>query len=300
MYRTFEELISKKLSGQYSRRAAAVAGSQDEHVLEAVFLAQEKGYIRPVLVGDEKKTQEIIRRLGYEDREYELIGCGPGENPSERATRLVHEKRADFIIKGKIETKDLLRPILNKETGLNSRGFIFHFGCMQLEGYDRLLMISDCAVIPYPTLEDKRRIIEVGVESLKRLGYDKPVVGVLCAVETVSPKMPETLDAQALREMSERGELDAAVLGPVSFDLATSREAAAIKEYREAHAGEVDFLVVPNLVTGNVMSKIWNADPRNILAGCLLGADIPIVLTSRSASAKEKLHSILLCALLSL
>jgi phosphotransacetylase len=194
----------------------------------------------------------------------------------------------------------LLKPILIKESGLNAGGFITHFGLMELRGYHKLLAMSDSAVIPYPSFEDKVQILRNCTASLSMLGYDKPVVGALCAVETVNPKMPETLDAQRLQELSVEGVFGAGtVVGPISFDLATRKESAAIKGFSSPYAGEVDMLLVPNMVTGNVMSKIWNGEDRNILAGCLIGADVPIALTSRSASMNEKLHSILLCTLLS-
>ena len=300
MYKNYEELIHACLEQNVSPKTAIVAGANDEHVLEAVFLAQEKGYARPVLVGEQEKVEEMIRRMDYTDRMYEIIHCDPGINPSEVAVRLIHEGKGDFIIKGKLETRDLLKPILNKQTGLNKKGFITHFGLMQIKGYHKLLALSDCAVIPYPSLEDKRKIVNIGMETLRKLGYEEPVVGALCAVETVSEKMPETVEARHLQQMAEDGEFgNGVVIGPISYDLATRKESAVMKGYNSPYAGDVDMLLVPQMVTGNVMSKIWNADSLNILAGCLVGADIPIVLTSRSASMNEKLYSILLCAILS-
>ena len=300
MYKSFDELVKKLVSSKKSPKRAIVAGASDEHVLEAVFLAQEKGFVKPVLVGDEIEIINKLKEMSYLDREYEIVNCSKDTNPSEIAVKLVHMGEGDFIIKGKIETKDLLKPILNKETGLNKKGFITHFGLMQLKNYHKLLAMSDCAVIPYPTLEEKKKIIKSCTEALIKLGYSKPVVGALCAVETVSEKMPETVDALKLKEMAMQGLLGNCVVeGPISFDLATSKESAAIKGYSSLYAGEVDMFLVPQMVTGNVMSKIWNADQDNIMAGCLLGADIPIVLTSRSASMSEKLYSILLCTMLS-
>ncbi|WP_162991038.1 phosphate acyltransferase [Biomaibacter acetigenes] len=300
MYKDFESLIKARLDRNASLKRAVVAGANDEHAVEAVFLAQEKGLVIPVLVGDKKEVKDIIQKMNYLDRTYEIIHCEADDNPSEIAVKLIHEGKGDFIIKGKIETRNLLKPVLNKETGLNRKGFITHFGLMQLKGYHKLLAISDCAIIPYPTLEEKKKIVKAGMEALRKLGYEKPVVGILCAVETVSEKMPETLDAQKLQQMAMDGEFgNGVVIGPISFDLATRKESAIIKGYDSPYAGDVDMLVVPQMVTGNVMSKIWNADPENIMAGCLIGADVPIVLTSRSASMNEKLYSILLCNMLS-
>ncbi len=300
MYQNFETLKNALLDGNTTRKRIIVAGAVDEHALEAAFLAQEKGYVTPVLVGDEREVARLVERLGFGNAACEIVHCDAAVNPSSVAVRLVHEGRGDFILKGKMETKDLLKPILNKESGLNDKGFITHFGLMQLKGYHKLLAMSDSAVIPYPSLQEKAMIVKICTEMLRRLNYEKPVVGALCAAETVNQKMPETVDAESLQAMADKGEFgSAAVVGPISFDLATRKDAAVIKDYDSPYAGEVDMLLVPNLVTGNVMSKIWNSEEENILAGCLVGANVPIALTSRSASMNEKLHSILLCSLLS-
>lgn len=300
MYKNYNELIEKRLNTKESPKRAVVAGANDEHALDAVFLAQERGFAFPVLVGEEKAIRDIIKKIGYGNKPYEIVNCGEDENPSEIAVKLIREGRGDFIIKGKMETKDLLKAVLNKEKGLNKKGFITHFGLMQIDGYHKLLAMSDSAVIPYPGLEEKKKIVEICMEALRKLGYEKPVVGALCAVETVNEKMIETVEAKELQRLSEENYFGAGVvIGPISYDLATQKESARIKGYESPFAGDVDMLLVPQMVTGNVMSKIWNCNPKNILAGCLLGADVPIVLTSRSASMSEKLHSILLCNMLS-
>ncbi|MEA5119191.1 MAG: phosphate acyltransferase [Propionicimonas sp.] len=298
MYATFAELQAAiPLAGRPQR--CAVAGAADAHALEAVMLAAREGYLTPVLIGPKAGIEAVLGQLEVVEP-YLLHDCPEGDNPAEAAVRLVRDGEADFILKGNLQTSDLLRPVLNKQTGLNDRGFVTHFGLMQLHGYHKLLAMSDSAVIPHPTLADKARIVEVCTEALRSLGIARPVVAALCAAETVNPKIPETIDAAELAAMSERGQLgDTVVVGPVSFDLATSREAAAIKGYDSPYAGDVDMVLVPEMVTGNVMSKIWNADDRNTLAGCLLGARVPVALTSRSASMKEKLTSLLLCSLLS-
>ncbi len=297
-YAGFDELRAARPLTERPQRCV-VAGADDTHALEAVMLAAREGYLTPVLVGPKAGVEAVLASLEVVEP-YVLHDCPEGANPGEVAVRLVRDGEADFILKGRMQTADLLRPILNKETGLNDRGFITHFGLMQLHGYPKLLAMSDSAVIPHPSLADKARIVEVCTEALRSLGIDRPIVAALCAAETVSPKIPETVDAAELAAMSERGEFgDAVVVGPISFDLATSPEAARTKGYANPHAGDVDLLLVPQMVTGNVMSKIWNVDPRNTLAGCLVGARVPVGLTSRSASMEEKLASLLLCSLLS-
>jgi len=298
-YTSYAELIAHASSRGFTARCA-VPGAADEHTLEAVVLAQELGYVTPVLIGDELEIRTVLATLGLQDAPCRIVACPAERNPAEVAVELVRQGEADFILKGAMQTRDLLRPILDKETGLNDTGFITHFGLMQIAGFDKLIAMSDAAVVPYPTLEDKRKIVAVCTQTLRRLGIDRPVVGALCSVEVVNPKMIETVDARALQEMSERGEFgDAIVVGPISYDLATSKASAAIKGFDSVHAGDVDMLLVPQMVTGNVMSKIWNVDPANILAGCLVGARVPVALTSRSAEMNEKLHSLLLCSMLS-
>jgi len=169
MYKDFESLKAAVLDSTVPKKRIIVAGAVDEHALEAAFLAQEKGYVTPVLVGNENDTANLVQRLGFSDAPYEIVHCDADTNPSSVAVQLVHEGRGDFILKGKMETKDLLKPILNKETGLNDNGFVTHFGLMQIKGYHKLLAMSDSAVIPHPTLEEKAKIVNIGMEMLRRL-----------------------------------------------------------------------------------------------------------------------------------
>jgi len=293
MLKDFDAL--KQIVAVRGPKRCAVASAGDEHTLEAVFAAASLGYVTPVLIGATACQADHFAS----GQPYRLANCPEGQNPSAIAVGLVRGGEADFILKGHMATADLLRPIINKQTGLNDNGFITHFGLMQLYGHPKLRAMSDAAVIPHPSLDDKARIVAICADTLRALGVKCPVVAALCATETVSEKMPETLDAKALATMGVRGDFgNAVVLGPISYDLATSPESAVIKGYDSPFAGQADLLLVPQMVTGNVMSKIWNADERNILAGCLVGARVPVGLTSRSASMAEKLTSLLLCSAL--
>lgn len=297
-YADYAELAARARSLGLTARCA-VAGAASAHTLEAVYQAADQGFVAPVLIGPRARVLAMLAELGLPPERAELVDCPDGQNPAQIAVELVREGVADFILKGAIETRDLLRPILDKATGLNDEGFVTHLGLMQITGYHRLLAMSDAAVVPYPTLADKAKIVRVCTAALRRLGIDRPVVAALASVEVVNPKLVETVEARALQEQAERGELgDTVVIGPISYDLATSTEAAVIKGYDNPYAGDVDMLLVPQMVTGNVMSKIWNAEPANILGGCLVGARVPVALTSRSAGTPEKLHSLLLCSLL--
>lgn len=298
MLKSFDTLMESVIGDRKVARCV-LAGATDRHALEAIFDAEERGFIYPVLVGVEADVKKALQEMDLTSRRYDLVDCPKDFNPSQKAVELIRAGRGDFILKGKLETRDLLKPILDKEKGLNSSGFVTHFGLMQLKSYHKLLAMSDSAVIPYPSLEDKINIVKAAAKTFKKLGVEKPVVGALCAVEVVNPKMKETLDAAELKKLSIDGKLDGAIVeGPISFDLATQKESALIKGYNSEYAGDVDMLLVPQMVSGNIMSKIWNVDEENTLAGCLVGADIPIALTSRSASSREKLYSLLLCTAL--
>lgn len=299
MIKTFDVIKEKVLNNNKMSRCL-VAGAADDHAIEAVFEAANEKFLKPILIGDEKGIIDILKDKNLINKDYDIIHCPEDINPAEIAVKAVHDGIGDFILKGKIETRDLLKPIVNKEKGLNSNGFITHFGLMQIASYHKLLAMSDSAVIPYPTLEEKAKILNICLKTLRKLGLDEPIAGILCAVENVNPQMIETVHAQALAKMAKEGKFgNCHVLGPISYDLATSKESVKIKNYSEYGGGNVDMLLVPQMVTGNVMSKIWNIDERNILAGCLVGADVPIALTSRAASSKEKLYSLMLCSALS-
>ena len=289
MYATFAELrAANPLVG--APRRCAVAGADDGHALEAVMLAAREGYLFPVLIGPRRRSRPSWSASTW----WSPTSCTTAPRaPTLRRWRYdwSARARADFILKGGMQTPDLLRPILNKETGLNEQGFITHFGLMQLAGYHKLLAMSDSAVIPYPTLAEKARIVAVCTDALRQLGIDRPVVAALCAAETVSPKIPETVEAAELAAMSERGELRrlqwSSARSPTTWPPA--RKPQRSRATTHPYAGDVDMLLVPQMVTGNVMSKIWNADERNVLAGCLVGARVPVGLTSRSAPMEEKL-----------
>lgn len=281
------------------RRRCAVPGAADQHTLEAVLAAQREGWVEPVLIAERDAVTALPAAREITGNGAQIVDCPAGRNPAQIAVSLIRDGQADFIMKGALQTRDLLRPILDKAGGLNDDGFITHLGLMQLARYHKLLAMSDSAVIPHPTLEAKAKIVGVCTSALRALGIERPTVAALCAVETVSKEMPETLDAARLQELSEAGEFgDVRVIGPISYDLATSRESARIKGYDAPGAGDVDMLLVPEMVTGNIMSKIWNAESGNILAGCLIGTRVPVALTSRSAGMDEKLHSLLLCVML--
>ena len=297
--KNFEEMIERVKKSIHKRTVALVA-AEDINSLKALLEIEKEGIARPVLVGNEQKIRDILKELGA-TCDYEIYDEPDSNKAACKAVELVRDGKADFLMKGKIQTADILRAVVNKEKGLGQGKLMSHFVIMEIPTYHKLLAITDGGMVMYPNLEQKKEIIINAVEALSNIGYKNPKVGVLAAVEKVNPKMPETVDAHELKEMNIKGEIKNCIIeGPISYDLSMNKESARIKGYESQVAGDVDLLVVPDIAAGNIMSKslIYSANAR--MAGMVIGAKVPIVLTSRGASAEEKFLSLALAALFTL
>ncbi len=214
-----------------------------------------------------------------------------------KAVSLVVEGKADFLMKGKLDTSVLLKAVVNKECGLGQGRTMSHFTMFQVPGYHKLLVPVDGGMVTYPTLEQKRDIICNTVDTLRSMGYDMPKVGVVTCVEKVNPKMPETVEADLLKQMNENGEISGCIVeGPISYDCAVSREIADFKGFQSPCAGDCDVLVAPNIHAGNIMGKMLAVTCGAKMAGFIVGAKCPIVMTSRGSSPEEKYLSIVISA----
>lgn len=294
-YKNFEELIHSVSAN--GKRRVAVAAAHDEHALDAVLLAAKEGLVDYMLVGDAAKIRAIGKELGYLIDSAAIINTADDISAAKTAVTLIREKKADFLMKGKLETAVLMRAVLDKETGIRTESGMSHIALHQLPAYHKLLAVTDGGMIPYPTLDQKIQIIKNAVELFRSLGYEQPKVAVLAASETVNERMPETADAKALKDMAKNGAFGSCIVeGPLSFDLAISRESAEIKGVISPVNNDVDILVVPNIASGNILGKSLVYMGGAKMAGCIVGAKVPIVLTSRGASTEEKHLSILLSA----
>ncbi len=296
IYKSFEELINK-IKGGEKKKIVAVVAAQDHHALEAVFEAKREGIAEPILIGDKSKILSIIEELKEVLPEDRILDAKDDSASARMAVELVLQGKADFIMKGKIQTADLLREVVKKEGGLRTGRVMSMLVIHELPNYHKLLAMSDGGMMMYPSLEEKQQIIENAVERMITMGFDKPKVAVLAAVENVNPKMPETLDAKELKERNRKGIIkDCYIEGPISYDVAMSKEAADIKGYESSLSGDPDLLIVPNITAGNILGKalIYTAGAK--IAGTIIGARVPIVLTSRGSSAEEKYLSIVISA----
>ncbi len=294
--KNFEELISK-VKGYPQAKRMVVAAAGEEHTLEAALHARKEGIVTPVLVGDKAKIVEILAKLGESVPEEDIYDVPDVVEAAEKSVALIREGKGDFLMKGYLDTSVLLKAVVNKENGLGKGGVMSHFTMFEVPGAEKILVAVDGGMVTYPTLEQKKAIIENTVGVLHAFGYENPKVGVLACVEKINPKMPETVEADALKQMNLNGELTGCVVeGPISYDCAMSKEVAELKGFKSEVAGDADVLVAPNIHAGNIMGKMLTITVGARMAGFIVGAKCPIVLTSRGSSADEKYMSIVVSA----
>lgn len=297
MSKSFDDLLSQVASCSLKKVAVAVA--QDEPVLEAVKIAKERNIADAILVGDKAKIEEIAAGMNMDLSGFEIVDEPDVPTAALKAVELVHNKQADILLKGLLDSRTFLKSVLNKEVGLRSGQLMSHVCVFEIEGIDRLLFFTDVAFNTYPTLEEKVHIINNTVEIAKACGIETPKVAPICAVEVVNPKMPPTVDADALTKMNEAGEIkDCIVYGPLSMDLAIDEEAAKHKGVTNPVAGNADILLFPNIDAGNITYKILVRTAKVKNGNLLIGTTAPVILTSRSDDAETKINSIALAAVI--
>jgi phosphotransacetylase len=248
--------------------------------------------IVPILVGPAARIAETARAAGIDLSGLEIVDARDAHAAAEKAVALVREGRAEVLMKGSLHTDELLSAVVSRDKGLRTGRRISHAFLMDVPTYHKPLIVTDAAINIAPTLEDKVDICQNAIDLAVSLGVKQPKVAILAAVETVNSKMPATLDAAALCKMAERGQITGGLLdGPLAFDNAISKEAAQTKGITSAVAGDPDILLAPDLEAGNILAKqlsfLANADS----AGLVLGARVPIILTSRADSVRSRIAS---------
>ncbi|MCU7501405.1 MAG: bifunctional enoyl-CoA hydratase/phosphate acetyltransferase, partial [Ignavibacteria bacterium] len=279
------------------RKKLALAAAQDQHALGAVLKAWKENIIEPVLVGDKHAIKSICESNNFDVNGATIVHEPDPDKAVELAVRMVSSKKADVLMKGKIGTSTLLKAVLNKEWGLRTGNLLSHFALFEVETYHKVIAVTDVAMNIAPNLQEKIAILNNSVACLNRLGYEMPKVAVLGAVEMVNENMEATLDAALLSKMNQRDQIRNCIIdGPLAFDNAVSLESARHKGIRSEVAGDTDLLLMPDIEVGNVLYKSLVFFAKADVASIILGAAVPIVLTSRSDSEKAKFDSILLAA----
>lgn len=279
-------------------KTVAVVEAQAEHVLEGVIRSRKDGIIIPRLIGNRERIVEILEKMGEVPEEYEILDSPDIASSAYEGVQMVKRGEADFIMKGKLNTADLLRAVLNKQTGLPHGKVITHMSIVELPAYHKVLVLNDCAIIPHPTLEQKIEQIKIVTSTLHKLGYgDDLKIGIVCAAETPNLKIPESADAVELKKMNERGEITGCMIeGPISIDLALSADAVREKGYNSPMAADVDVLLFPSLASGSVFVKTITLFAGATVVGMTVGASCPLSISSRAASSDFKYYSLALAA----
>ncbi len=302
VYKSFNEIIERKLKGNTKISRIAVAAAQDEHTLLAVKQAADEGLVEPVLVGDKAEISNIISKIGLSVKDEDIYDVPDLKESAEKAVALVNEGKADFLMKGHVDSSTYLKAVVNKEHGLGKGGLMSHFAIFEApSAYHKLIAPVDGGMVTYPTLEQKKQIIQNTVDAMIALGYDCPKVGCLACKEVVDPKMPETIEGDELKQMNKRGEITNCIVeGPIQFDCATDAEIAKDKGYESPVAGDCDVLLAVNIHQGNSLGKMLAGFCHAKMGGFIVGAKCPVIMTSRSSTAEEKYLSICLAAAASL
>ena len=286
----YERLIAK--AKQVPPAQTIVVHPCDESSLRGPVEAADIGIIKPTLVGPAGKINKVADQFGIKIRSFQIIDVAHSDAAAERAVELVHEGKGELLMKGSLHTDELMRAVTNSKTGLRTARRISHVFIMDVPTYPETLFVTDAAINIAPDLDAKRDIIQNAVDLFTQVGLGTPRVAILSAVETVTSKIPSTIDAAALCKMADRGQITNAILdGPLAFDNAISPEAAKIKGIQSPVAGKAQILVVPDLEAGNMLAKNLIFLSKADSAGLVLGARVPVVLTSRADSVRSRMAS---------
>lgn len=277
----------------------AVVHPVDRLALQGAIAAAREGLIVPVLVGPEAKIRAAAQAAALELAGYEIVSTEHSHAAAETAVALARTGQVEALMKGSLHSDELLHAVLDRERGLRTARRLSHVFALDVRRYPRPLFLTDAVINVEPTLEQKRDIVQNAIELAHALGIGTPKVAILSAIETISPKLRSTLDAAALCKMAERGQISGGVLeGPLAFDLAISEAAARTKGIASAVAGNADILVVPDLEAGNMLVKQLEYLAGAQVAGIVLGARVPIMLTSRADNALARQASAAIALLL--
>lgn len=292
----YERLIAR--AKQVPPATTVVVHPCDETSLRAVAEAAEAGIIIPTLVGPKASIAALARQHGIDISRFELIDAVDADEAAAQGVKLIHEAKGELLMKGSLHTDELMRAVTASATGLRTARRISHVFVMDVPTYPEPLLITDAAINIFPDLDAKRDIIQNAIDLFTQAGLGTPRVAIVSAVETVTSKIPSTIDAAALCKMAERGQITGGVLdGPLAFDNAIDPDAANIKGIHSPVAGRAQILVVPNLEAGNMLAKNLSFLAQADAAGIVLGARVPIILTSRADSVRTRMASCAVAAL---
>jgi len=296
--KTLNEILEKVKSLPNKRLIAA--NGVDDHTIEAVHQAIKYGLIDATLVGDANKIAETCKKLNINITDFKIVDIKDEVKAANEAVKMINNGEGDILMKGLISTENYMRAILNKDYGLvPPKGLLTHITVIENPNYHKLITVSDVAILPLPDLDQKIKMTGLLIATAKRLEIETPKVAIISAAENVTPAMQSTIDAAIISKMAERGQIKGGLIeGPLSIDLALDEESVKIKGMKSPVAGDADCLLFPNIEAGNTFYKTNTKLAKAELAAYVAGAKVPCVLSSRGDSAKTKLYSIALAALM--
>jgi phosphate butyryltransferase len=290
----------EKLAKEKATPKMSVAYGQDEDTILAVERAIKENIIDAIMVGDQEIIIQKCKDLGISPGIFTIVDEPSEKKSGDVAVKLIMENKANVLMKGLISTPYFLKAILNKEFDLIPKGALLsHTTLIEVSTYDKLFIVSDVAMIPDPTLEQKIRMVDYNIKIANKLGIENPKVALIAANEKISDKMPSTMEAAIIAKMAERGQIKGAIVdGPLAIDVAISKKACEIKGLKSPVEGYADILIFPNIEAGNVFFKTCTLLANAVLAAVVTGAPFPAVLTSRADNEDSKYYSIVLAAAL--
>lgn len=297
MITKLDEIVER--ARRYGPKRVAVAAAANALVLRSIKQAEELGLITPLLVGHRDEILAEAEAVGYQVSDDKIVHVAMKNETAPKAVELVRTGKADILMKGYLHTHVLLHAVLDSNAGLRTDRLLSHVFLMQVPTYHKLLAVTDAAINIAPDLLQKAAIVQNAVDLMRSLGIDLPKVAALSSVETINPRIPSTIDAACLHKMAERGQINHAIVdGPFAFDNAISRQAALEKGIDSPVSGDADILLAPDLDAGNILSKNLEYLASAQMAGIVMGARVPIVLTSRSDPPGARTYSLALAVLL--
>lgn len=281
------------------KKKLVAAYANDAHTIEAVNEAVDMGIVDAILTGDEATIKGVCKELNIDPSKFEIVQEADEAKAATLAVKLINEGRGNILMKGLVSTDKYMRALLNKESGLMSPNAILtHIAVIENPNYHKLLIASDCAIIPQPDLKQKGVIVNFMIKTAQKIGIEKPKVALIAATEQMTP-MTACVDAAILSKMADRGQIKGGYIdGPLALDVAIDKESAEIKKISGPVAGDADCLLFPNIESGNVFYKACSKFDNSEIAANVMGARVPCVLSSRGDTAKTKLYSIALAAIM--
>lgn len=300
MYKTNFDFVVNKARAVEKPIRVAIAGADAENILLGAFRAEGAGFAKLILVGDEEKITEMLKRLSLLTREYTIVDEKDENKVVQTAIDLIKAGKADVLMRGNTQTRDFLLPILDKKNELLRKDkLLTQITMLKMPDYDRILAISDVTIIPQPDINQRKHIIKNMVGTFKALGYEHPNIALLSLVEKPTFHMVDTVEAQTIvHDHNEKPIADCELVGPIAYDLIISKEAARLKGYDCPLCGEFDGIVTSSLLAGNMLVKVLQMHGHASSCGVIVGANIPIAITSRSDSEEQAFLSLAVCAAL--